>query len=183
MNGTRATNFSLAASARLPTGESLRGLLWLLLLTYSHSPRKLAVLLAQRDQGGSNNMQTEPASESALRATQICAAIQGRLLLAFDYNGLNRIVAPYCYGVSMRDVEVLRAIQLRGSSRSGGFGFGKLWALKYMSNVMVTDESFVPDDPEYDPEDSAMKTVICRIDGFSARRPLSPKRRRRSFWF
>lgn len=128
-------------------------------------------------------MQTNSAPESPV-ATQICTAIRDRYLLTFDYNGLQRIVAPYCYGVSMRDVEVLRAVQLRGSSSSGGFGFGKLWALKYMSNVAISDESFVPDDPDYNPQDSAMKTVICHIDrGFSARLPASPARRRRSIWF
>ena len=62
-------------------------------------------------------------------STQLCAAIRGRRLLEFDYNGLKRIVVPYCYGVSMRDTEVLRGVQIRGESSKGGFGFGKLWTI------------------------------------------------------
>jgi hypothetical protein len=46
----------------------------------------------------------------------ICQAIQQRRKLIFEYNGLRRIVAPYCYGISTRDTEVLRAIQIGGAS-------------------------------------------------------------------
>jgi hypothetical protein len=94
----------------------------------------------------------------------ICRAIQQRRRLVFDYNGLRRIVAPYCYGISMRDREVLRAVQVGGASSSQGYGFGKLWTVSEMSRIELSDEHFVPNDPQYNPNDSAMKRIICRID-------------------
>jgi hypothetical protein len=54
----------------------------------------------------------------------LCEAIRKRALLEFRYRGRLRVVAPYCYGVSTRGVDILRAIQLRGESASGGMGFG-----------------------------------------------------------
>jgi hypothetical protein len=94
----------------------------------------------------------------------ICRAIQQRRKLIFDYNGLRRVVAPYCYGISTRDAEILRAIQIGGASSSRGYGFGKLWTVSEMSRLELSDDHFEPNDPHYNPNDSAMKRVICRID-------------------
>jgi hypothetical protein len=97
-------------------------------------------------------------------ATNIfCEAIRKRALLEFRYQDRLRIVAPYCFGVSTRGVEVLRAIQLRGSSASGGLGFGKLWDVSKMTSLRTLDETFVPDDPNYNPNDSGMREIYCRI--------------------
>jgi hypothetical protein len=93
----------------------------------------------------------------------ICEAIRDRKLLQFDYHGLQRVVVPYCHGLSTRDAEVLRAVQVRGSSKSGGLGFGKLWAVADIRNAAVLSESFVADDPHYNPDDSAMKRIHCRV--------------------
>jgi hypothetical protein len=99
-----------------------------------------------------------------VNADRICRAIRERRLLTFDYNGQQRVVAPYCYGLSTRDAEVLRAIQVGGASSSGKFGSGKLWTVEQMKDVRLSEETFVPDDPNYNPEDSAMKRIICRIE-------------------
>lgn len=93
----------------------------------------------------------------------ICEAIRDRKLLQFDYHGLQRVVAPYCHGISARGAEALRAVQVRGSSKSGGLGFGKLWTVADIRNAAVLDESFVADDPNYNPDDSAMKAIHCRL--------------------
>jgi hypothetical protein len=95
-------------------------------------------------------------------ASVICEAIRRRALLQFEYHGRVRVVAPYCHGVSTRGVEVLRALQLRGSS-SSGLGFGKLWAIDDMVDPRILDETFTPDDPNYNPHDRAMKAICCRI--------------------
>jgi hypothetical protein len=100
---------------------------------------------------------------SILPLHPICTAIRRRSLLEFEYQGLRRVVAPYCHGRSARDVELLRAVQVRGQSRSGGFGFGKLWTVSEMKQVRVVDEPFVPDDPDYNPDDSALAKIHCRI--------------------
>src|ERR1700727_1814727 len=62
----------------------------------------------------------------------LCEAIETRQLLAFNYEGHARVVAPYCHGFTRAGSEVLRAVQLRGSSRSGHFGSGKLWTVSKM---------------------------------------------------
>jgi hypothetical protein len=67
--------------------------------------------------------------------------------------------------------EVLRAVQVRGSSSSGkkGFHFGKLWTVGEMSQLQVLAETFEPDDPNYNSNDSAMKEIHCRIEPRSER--------------
>lgn len=50
----------------------------------------------------------------------ICEAIRKRALLEFLYHDRRRVVAPYCCGVSSRGADVLRAVQVRGGSASGG---------------------------------------------------------------
>ena len=60
-------------------------------------------------------------------------------------------------------MEVLRGIQVRGLSQSGGLEFGKLWAVAKMEGLRVLNETFVPDDPDYNPQDSAMTRIFSRI--------------------
>ena len=93
----------------------------------------------------------------------ICEAIGRRALLEFHYHGRLRVVAPYCHGTSTRGVEVLRAIQIRGLSASGGWGFGKLWIVSEMVLPRLIDETFIPDDPNYNPDDRGMRQIHCRI--------------------
>jgi hypothetical protein len=92
----------------------------------------------------------------------ICLAIHDLELLELDYDGLHRVVAPYCHGFTAKG-EVLRAIQVGGQSRSHGMGFGKLWLVDKMQNLRRTGERFVPDDPHYNPRDSAMTTIHCGV--------------------
>lgn len=93
----------------------------------------------------------------------LCEGIRTTTLLAFGYEGNARVVAPYCHGFTRNGDEVLRAVQLRGSSRSGRFGRGKLWTVSKMRLVRTLDERFIPDDPDYEPNDSAMVRIHCRI--------------------
>jgi hypothetical protein len=92
----------------------------------------------------------------------ICEAIRAREVLAFDYGGEQRLVAPYCHGFS-RSGEVLRGIQVAGGSRSGGLGFGKLWVVARMTGLRRTGRSFTPNDPHYNPNDSAMLSIHCHV--------------------
>jgi hypothetical protein len=93
----------------------------------------------------------------------ICTAIRRHALLEFEYGGHHRIVAPYCHGFTKRGAEVLRAVQVGGGSRSGGLGFGKLWTVALTSGARVSPETFLPDDPDYHPDDDAMERIHCRI--------------------
>ena len=96
-------------------------------------------------------------------AELICEAIRKRALLEFHYHGRRRVVAPYCFGLSRRGADVLRAVQVRGESASGGLGFGKLWVVVEITNLRMLDEMFTPDDPNYNPRDSAMTKIHCAI--------------------
>jgi hypothetical protein len=96
--------------------------------------------------------------------SEICQAIATHKLVEFDYRGLHRIVAPYCHGTNSASAEVFRGIQVGGESRSGGFGFGKLWFIGAMSSLRVTNIDFDPSDPKYNPNDSAMRAIHCRIE-------------------
>jgi hypothetical protein len=98
-----------------------------------------------------------------ITAHVICDAIQRRALLEFQYHGHHRVVAPYCPGISTRGVELLRAVQIRGSSRSGFSRAGKLWNVAEMMNARIASETFTPEDPQYNPNDTAMKEIHCRI--------------------
>jgi len=93
----------------------------------------------------------------------ICEAIRNRALLRFRYRNRLRVVAPYCCGVSTRGADVLRAVQVRGESASGGLGCGKLWTVAEIVGLKMLDEAFAPDDPNYNPQDSAMIRIYCRI--------------------
>jgi hypothetical protein len=93
----------------------------------------------------------------------ICRAIHSRTLIEFDYDGFHRIVAPYCHGLTARHVEVLRAIQVGGASRSSGFGFGKLWHVEKMRNLRGSAEPFLATDPQYNRDDSVMARICCRV--------------------
>lgn len=92
----------------------------------------------------------------------ICAALRNRQLLEFEYEGLRRVVAPYCHGFTSKN-EVLRAVQVQGESRSRGIGSGKLWTVSKMLDLRATGATFEPDDPHYNPDDSAMVTIHCRV--------------------
>lgn len=93
----------------------------------------------------------------------ICEAIHRRVLIEFEYDGLHRVVAPYCHGVSTRDNETLRGVQVRGESSDGRLGFGKFWTIAKMRDVHLANETFVPNDPNYNPNDKGMKHIHCRV--------------------
>ena len=95
---------------------------------------------------------------------RICDAIRQLRVLEFRYDGGHRIVHPYCHGFTAAGYETLRAVQVGGATRPGGLGFGKLWTAAKMTEVRVTDQPFVPDDPNYNPDDSAMATIHCRVE-------------------
>src|SRR5882762_3605231 len=73
------------------------------------SPRRAFALLQSQEQG----------SGMARAHIVICETIRAHHRLAFVYQGLARVVEPYCHGISTTGFEVLRAIQIAGASRSG----------------------------------------------------------------
>ncbi len=96
----------------------------------------------------------------------ICHAVARLCLIAFDYDGVRRVVRPYCHGFTRTGAETLRAVEVGG--RDGRFG--KLWTVAKMQDLRLTDEKFIPDDPDYNPDDSAMVEIHCRVEAASVRR-------------
>jgi hypothetical protein len=99
----------------------------------------------------------------AYKPSPICKAIRTLVVLEFDYNRRHRIVQPYLHGTSTPGRESLRAIQVGGQSRSRSFGSGKLWDVALIQKLRLTTTSFVPDDPDYNPNDSAFADIHCRV--------------------
>jgi hypothetical protein len=99
-----------------------------------------------------------------IRERRICEAIRMRCVLAFDYDGKHRLVAPYCHGVTSTGAETLRAVQVAGSTRSGGLGFGKLWTVAKMRGLVITDTRFAAVDPDYNPADTARAEIHCCVE-------------------
>jgi hypothetical protein len=102
-------------------------------------------------------------TESGSIQTLLCEAIRKHFLLEFEYDDRLRVVAPYCYGLSTRGEDVLRAIQVRGGSAEGGYGFGKIWTVAKIKKLQMLEEVFVLNDPLYNPQDSAMTRIYCRV--------------------
>jgi hypothetical protein len=107
----------------------------------------------------------------------ICDAVQGLLVLEFDYEGHHRVVNPYCHGFTRPREETLRAVQVEGASASGRFGFGKLWTVAKIRNLRTTGRTFVPDDPDYNPNDTAMIEIHCRVERAVSSAPHATGRR------
>ena len=89
----------------------------------------------------------------------ICEAITRQWLLAFDYGGVRRLVQPYCHGFTRTGSETLRGVEVNARGRA----FGKLWTVAKMQNLHLTSEGFAPDDPDYNPNDSAMADIHCCV--------------------
>jgi hypothetical protein len=94
----------------------------------------------------------------------ICDAIRLRHVIRIQYEGGIRDVEPYVYGRNHDGEELLRAYQLRGISRSGQMAGWKMFRVEDISSVAVTFEPFTPPRAGYDPIDTVITFVNCRID-------------------
>lgn len=92
----------------------------------------------------------------------ICRAIRERRVIRFLYNDDLRRVEPFCYGESPKGKELLRAYQIGGGSASDSLGW-KLFDVEKIEALSVTDATFEGRRPFYNPQDSAMETIYCRV--------------------
>lgn len=93
--------------------------------------------------------------------TEICRAISQRHVITFAYDGLSRVVEPYCHGRGSDGKELLRAFQIAGTSRTRGVGW-KLFEVRRIVGLKVTDQEFFRR-PGYNPADAAMHPVHCCV--------------------
>ena len=95
--------------------------------------------------------------------TSVCDAIRVRAVITFDYDGGARTAEPHLHGVSTAGNDVLCAWQTGGYSRSGQSSGWKLFRIEEMSDVVMTDQRFTGSRPGYNPEDSRMTMIHCRV--------------------
>ena len=93
----------------------------------------------------------------------ICNAIKTCNCISFNYDGGVRTVEPYCHGVLKNGNEALRAYQIEGYSKSKNPTGWKLFLISKILNLTINNEKFQIIRPEYNPNDSAMIRIYCRI--------------------
>ncbi len=99
----------------------------------------------------------------------LCRAIDDRKLVRFAYRGGNRIVEPYCHGVTKGGHELLRGYQTTGYSSRGRPEGWRLFRLDEMADLTVTEKSFRVRWFGYDPDDAAMDRIFCRVERLKRR--------------
>ena len=92
----------------------------------------------------------------------LCRAITGRMLIQFKYDGRSRIVEPFCCGVSSAGNYVLRGFQIRGADKTKPLCW-RLYELSEMSQLNITQHTFEGKRADYQPNDSAMNDIFCRL--------------------
>ena len=91
------------------------------------------------------------------------AAVNGRQVLKFSYEGCLRIVEPQTYGRSYTGRYLLRAHPTSGESRSGHSRLAKLFDVAKIAKLQKTAERFKKALPSHNPEDSAMKVIFATL--------------------
>lgn len=93
---------------------------------------------------------------------QICEAIRDRKLIQFQYEGLSRVVEPYCYGIATTGNELVRAYQVEGSSSTGKLEW-KFFDIDKIIDLEVLDESFNVNNSDFKPNDPVILEVFCAV--------------------
>ena len=96
--------------------------------------------------------------------TLVCDAVRTRSLLRFIYDGYERVVEPHLYGINTASHEALSAWLVGGWSKSEPEAGWRTYLVREMHDVQVLAERFTGTRPGYEPEDSRMRQVFCRLD-------------------
>jgi hypothetical protein len=89
----------------------------------------------------------------------ICEAISDRRRLGFTYNKKPRIVEPQLYGIGKKGSEQLRAYQVNEKPE-----LEKLFDVRKIESLELLPFRFEKPGPNYKKDDSAFRTVICRLE-------------------
>lgn len=94
----------------------------------------------------------------------ICAAINGRHLISFVYDGHNRIVIPAAYGRHLTTAnDMLRGYQTGGTGSSRPVPFWDLFLVEKIVSYAILDETFETDPPQYARNDKHMAEIYCQL--------------------
>lgn len=94
---------------------------------------------------------------------EICSAIESRKIIIFNYDGGSRRVEPYCYDISNKGKELLRAYQISGFSRSRNPSGWKLFHVSKIKGLQIVNEKYIKNRPGYNPRDPSMERIYCRV--------------------
>jgi hypothetical protein len=95
----------------------------------------------------------------------ICQAISERRLIRFDYKGEERIVEPHLLGERTSGNEALSAWQVGGFSESNSQPPWRSYLLDKMAQLVILEQQFDGPRPGYNPHDSTMSRIFCRLEG------------------
>jgi hypothetical protein len=95
------------------------------------------------------------------RQDRIVQAIREGRLLRLTYDGFERTVEPYTYGLDRRGQRLLVAFQVGGGSQSGAFGWKTLRECG-MERVRVLATTFVTTRSDYRRDDGAFASIIAQ---------------------
>ena len=95
----------------------------------------------------------------------ICDAIRARRLIRFVYDGYERVVEPHLYGVNTAGHEAVRGYLVRGWSGSDASPGWRMYLVNRMEGLAALADSFSEPRAEYNPDDSQMERVYCKLEG------------------
>lgn len=94
---------------------------------------------------------------------EIKQQIKQQKLISIRYDGTDRIVEPYTYGINTKGNEALRVYQIDGYSSSGKPNGWKMFMISRIDSLDPLDEKFHVRS-EYTKNDSGFKTIIQEIE-------------------
>lgn len=95
---------------------------------------------------------------------RICDSIRDRKIIEFSYEGGIRVVEPHCYGLQRETGrEVLLGYQTGGYTRSGGVPDWRVYDISKVSDLRITDISFLGPRSGYNPEDPQFSEAFCKL--------------------
>lgn len=92
----------------------------------------------------------------------LSAAINGRKLLKFQYDDLDRLVEPHAVGLNKTGSLMLRGYQVTGESATDPRAW-KLFTVEKIVNLEVMDFTFAGPRDGYRAGDRAMTTILAEL--------------------
>ena len=93
----------------------------------------------------------------------LTAAISGRHVVSFTYDGFRRVVEPHCYGVDNKGHLALRAYQVGGGSESGEYVGWKLFHVHEMHGLTAQPQTFSGSRSGYKRGDKAFQSIRAQL--------------------
>lgn len=94
--------------------------------------------------------------------TRVCEAIRTRSLVAFEYNGVRRIVEPHCHGVSPAGRELIRGYQVGEVTPSDGHSW-RLFDVSKVVGFILLERTFPTSRPGFRSDDRKFASVHCHV--------------------